>query len=73
MSFSATQPDSTPQPEPDAVALALDLLAAIAEDAGLRPSYRIAARRHLRELERVSRRAEGQQRLAALGQLGKVP
>ena len=42
-----------PQPAeapPDAVELARDLLHRIAEDAGLRPSHREAARRHLARL-----------------------
>ncbi len=39
---------------PATVSLALELLHAIAEDAGLRPSRRIAARRHFRRLARMA-------------------
>jgi hypothetical protein len=40
--------------------LAIDLLRLVAEDAGLRPSYRVKARQHLRTLRKVARRqAEG--------------
>ncbi len=35
------------------VAFAIDLLRAIANDAGLRPSYRMAARRHCDRLKRL--------------------
>ena len=37
---------------PDSLAVALQLIEAIAEDPGLRPSYRVRARQHLRALRR---------------------
>lgn len=62
MTLLTAQPQSVP--EPDTVALALDLLGVIADDPMIQPSYRTAARRHLRELEQASRPTEGQKRLA---------
>ena len=41
------------------VAFALDLLRVIADDAGLRPSHRMAARRHCERLKRLDCRGTG--------------
>ena len=53
------EPDPEPDAEdaeddgpPDSIAVALHLIEAIAEDPGLRPSYRVKARQHLRALRR---------------------
>jgi hypothetical protein len=50
---AAEQTDGVPAETP-AVALALQLLAQIADDPLIRGSYRAAARRHLRDLERAA-------------------
>ena len=56
-----TVPEPDPEPEddepeddspPDSLAVALQLIESIAEDPGLRPSYRVKARQHLRALRR---------------------
>lgn len=44
-------PEAVPDMPADTVTVALELLRRIAEDPILRPSYRIAARRHLRRLK----------------------
>lgn len=49
----------TAEETPDAVQLAVTLLARIGEDPMLRPSYRIAARRYFRELRKAGARAAG--------------
>ncbi len=61
--------DASPMPEPpgeieiegapEAVGLAEALLTKIAEDPGLRPSYRMAARRYFRELRKAAANAAG--------------
>ncbi|HVC62375.1 MAG TPA: hypothetical protein VND19_18685 [Acetobacteraceae bacterium] len=43
-------PEAPPDPVPATTDVALRLLHQIAEDPMLRPSYRVAARRHLRRL-----------------------
>ena len=46
--------EAADEPQADSVTVALRLLVAIAEDPHVRPSHRMAARRHLRRLERAT-------------------